>query len=153
MEKDQKEQACEEKIRDIVSDLFRSMLQMEVALTLDEKSDHASVVTATIEFDGAWKGILELGCSNVQAVCFAGRFLQMSLTEMDEEVHDVVGELANIIAGNLKQTLPDHVALGTPTVVRALATEAPLPAGTLVGTYSFSSDVGLFSVRLFEAQS
>lgn len=149
MDRALKEEACEAQIRTVVSDLFRTMLQMEVALTSQEQS-HAVAVTATIKFDGPWKGILELGCSNVQAHCFAERFLQMSLSEFDEEVHDTVGELANIIAGQLKQLLPAKVSLGTPTVVRGPGDSDRTARGELVGAYSFASEVGLFSVRVVQ---
>jgi chemotaxis protein CheX len=144
-------QAYEGQIREIVSDLFRAMLQMEVDLALHSESNHASVVTATIDFVGPWKGILELRCSREQAHCFAERFLQMSLTAYDAEVHDTVGELANIIAGNLKQVLPERVSLGTPKVIFGPAVEVQMPKGKLMGSHCFASDAGLFTVTLLKA--
>lgn len=146
-------QAYEQQIRGIVADLFLAMLQMEVDLALHRESNHASVVTASIDFDGAWKGLLELRCSREQAHCFAERFLQMSLTECDAEVHDTVGELANIIAGNLKQVLPQRVSLGTPRVAFGPAAEVRMPIGKLVGSHCFASDAGLFSVTLLKAEN
>lgn len=146
-------QAYEQQIREIVADLFLAMLQMEVDLALHGESNHASVVTATIELNGSWEGILELRCSRAQAHCFAERFLQMTLTEHDAEVHDTIGELANIIAGNLKLALPARVSLGTPRVVFGPAAEVRMPIGKLVGSHCFASDAGLFSVTLLKSEN
>ncbi len=50
-----------------------------------------------------WNGAVLLECDRRQACRFAGRFLSMDPPEtVDDVVRDVLGELANMIGGNLK---------------------------------------------------
>ena len=59
-----------------------------------------------------------LECDRQQACAFAGRFLSMEPPEtVDDVVRDVLGELANMIGGNLKCVLAGGLRLSMPSVV------------------------------------
>lgn len=75
-------------------------------------------ITAAAHFAGDWSGAVLLECNREQACRFAGRFLSIDPPEsVDDVVRDVLGELANMIGGNLKYVLPQGIRLSTPAVV------------------------------------
>lgn len=102
----------------IVEYVFRTMICLEVSES-DQLWFHSSdQLTATIHLAGDWNGALALGCGTKQACAFAARFLSMEKPEMvDDVVRDVLGELANMIGGNLKCVLAGGLRLSVPSVV------------------------------------
>jgi len=57
-------------------------------------------------------------CSRLQACQFAGHILSMDPPEsVDDDVRDVLGELANMIGGNLKSNFSSQVRLSMPSVM------------------------------------
>jgi chemotaxis protein CheX len=77
-----------------------------------------SEIHAWVAITGPWEGHVMVTCSRTQARNVAAAFLAMSSDEVpDEDVADVVGELANIVGGNVKSMLPPGCALSTPYFV------------------------------------
>ena len=76
------------------------------------------VTRASVRITGGWSGVvvLEMGGATAQE---AARVM-LDLDEVDavapEEVGDAVGELVNIIGGNVKSLLPTASSLGLPQV-------------------------------------
>jgi chemotaxis protein CheX len=69
---------------------------------------------------GAWQGTGGLSCSAAFARRIASCFLMMDFPAVDDEVLDAIGELTNIIVGNVKGTVEQSVgpmALSTPTSI------------------------------------
>jgi chemotaxis protein CheX len=63
----------------------------------------ADRLTSAVHLAGDWNGAVLLECDRRQACRFAGRFLSMDPSDtVDDVVRDVLGELANMIGGNLK---------------------------------------------------
>ena len=63
-------------------------------------------------------GQVLLECNQRQACRFAGRFLSMKPSDtVDDVVRDVLGELANMIGGNMKCGMTPGVRLSMPTVL------------------------------------
>jgi chemotaxis protein CheX len=148
------EQAHEAEINQIVSETFETMLATQVVTSAPaEIADH--VLTALVTFAGDdWKGVLALECGSAPAVGFARRFLQdETIAELNSDVCDSLGELGNIIAGNLKSVLAPGLSLGTPSLVDGKNYHVRFPGGRVVTRCNFSSDVGPFTVRLIETSS
>ena len=78
-------------------------------------------LTGSVQLTGDWNGAVLLECGRAEACRFAGRFLSMDPpAAVDNVVRDAVGELANIIGGNLKSALAQdsrQIRLSIPTVV------------------------------------
>ena len=73
---------------------------------------------AWVAIRGTWEGHVMVTCSEVQARNLAAAFLAMTPDEVPEEdVADVLGELANIVGGNVKSMLPEGCVLSTPYFV------------------------------------
>lgn len=144
------ETAYESEIGEIVGTLFRTMVGTEVSLAAPTSPD-ADTVTALIAFGGKWSGGFELICGRTSALTFAQRFLQSDeLSEFNDDVRDALGELANVIAGNLKQALPPGTNMGAPTIVEGKDYVIRVQGQHVLGTTTFTSDAGSFAVRLIE---
>ena len=90
----------------IVECVFRTMVRLEVSESDQPWIPDGDRLTATIHLAGDWKGALALECGCKQACAFAARFLSMEKPEaVNDVVRDVLGELANMIGGNLKCVL------------------------------------------------
>lgn len=137
-------------IEQIVCELFRSMLGTEVSLNPTASTPTQYPLTALVELSGSWKGTLLIACSHQQAICFANRFLQCDdLADVNEDVLSSLGELANIVGGNLKTAIGSGVRLGTPSVLQHVPDQ---PVGSaLVDHLAFDTDAGSFSVQLMKA--
>src|SRR3954447_16846109 len=90
----------------IVEYVFRTMMCLEVSESNQPWIHDSGRLTATIHLAGEWKGALVLECGRNEARAFAARLLSMDPPEtVDDMVRDVLGELANMIWGNLKCVL------------------------------------------------
>jgi chemotaxis protein CheX len=143
------EQSYEEQIGEVVGSVFRTMLEADVSTTPQELPDPS--VTALIAFGGKWSGGFELRLDYASAVTLAQRFLQADdMNEFNDDVRDAIGELANVIAGNLKAILPLGTTLGAPSIVEGKDYAIRICGQHVVGASSFASDLGSFDIRLVE---
>ena len=73
---------------------------------------------AAVSVSGRWDGQVVVACSPTQARNLAAAFLAMHPDEVaTEDLDDVLGELANIVGGNVKSMLPPECFLSPPQVV------------------------------------
>ena len=103
----------------IVESVFLTMMDLE--LTSSEKPWHpgGERLTSFVQLTGDWNGAVMIECSRQQACQFAGRILAMDPPDaVDDDVRDVLGELANMIGGNMKCGMSaTGVRLSMPTVM------------------------------------
>jgi chemotaxis protein CheX len=69
---------------------------------------------------------------------------------IDDDVRDVMGELANMVAGNLKSLLPKGVDLSMPSVVVGSDYSLHVCGVNAMERMTFSSGAGDFRVTLIE---
>ena len=90
----------------------------------------ADVVSSWVEIVGPWNGAVVLSCGRGTADelsrCLLGA--HAPAVPESEDVEDALGELANVVGGNVKAVLPGPSVLGLPEV--GLAPEAGSPADT-----------------------
>lgn len=80
----------------------------------------ADEVSAAVAVTGVWQGHIVVSCSMAAARKIGSLLLEMPLAEVTEsDVADALGELANIIGGNVKGLLPGPCALSLPYLVVA----------------------------------
>ena len=102
----------------IVESVFETMMNLEVGPSEAPWFPSTDRVTSTVHLAGDWNGAVLLECDRKQACRFTGRFLSMDPPEtVDDMVRDVMGELANMIGGNLKCVLTQGIRLSMPSVV------------------------------------
>ena len=91
--------------------------------------------SAEVSISGDWSGLVSvvLGADGARHV--AGRMFQLPADQVgDDDLSDAVGEVANMIGGNIKAMLAGEHRLGLP-VVRALDEPVPdLGPGTVAAT-------------------
>lgn len=142
-------EACAEQV---VADIFQTMLGLEVEATQVIWPPEEPVINATVHYAGPWKGALLLECTAEQALFFTARLMATELPPfINEDVRDALGELANMIAGNLKPLLPRGVALSMPTLVEGTDYAVRVLGGNLAGMVAFRCCVGTFWVTLIES--
>jgi hypothetical protein len=84
-----------------------------------------------VDVDGAWRGRVVVAADEVAADRWTRAMLALGPDDevTPEDVHDVVGELANVVAGAVKGHLPPGCRLGLPVVGRGtLGDRPPVPA-------------------------
>jgi chemotaxis protein CheX len=102
----------------IVDSVFGTMLNLEAGASEAPWFLSGDHLTAAVHLMGDWNGALLLECDREQACRFAGRFLSTDPpSTVDDDVRDVLGELANMIGGNLKCVLTPGIRLSLPSVV------------------------------------
>ena len=102
----------------IVESVFENMLSLQTQESDAPWFSSADRLTAVVHLAGDWNGAVLLERDRAQACHFAGRFLSMDpFGAVDDVVRDVLGELANMIGGNLKCVLTRGIRLSMPSVV------------------------------------
>jgi chemotaxis protein CheX len=109
----------EEDLRVIAEQVWSSYLDLDGASPLlsTPAQKHADDVTASVSVTGAWRGHVLVSCSEIASKNAAAALLGIEVDDVtDEDVADALGELANIIGGNVKSLLPEPCALSLPHV-------------------------------------
>lgn len=132
-------------------DVFRTMLRLDVYPSDDSGPPPAGGVTSAVYFTGSWKGAVLLDCNLDLALLFANHLMPgCNPTSFDDDVRDCMGELANMVGGNLKALLPDGVALSMPCVVNGSQYALRLCGTNSFLRMGFSCDHGRFWVTVVE---
>jgi len=138
-------------IAQIVTDVFRTMLGLEVEMTQAEWQAAPDRVTSVIHFAGDWRGAVLLECSAQQACMFTAKLMPIGQpSSMNDDVRDTLGEIGNMIGGNLKSVVPRGVGLSMPSVVEGSNYSMRICGGNLVNRLAFGGEAGNFWVTLVE---
>lgn len=138
----------------IVECVFQTMMGLEANAGGESWTGASDTVTAAVHFVGEWKGAALIECRRQQALLFAGRFLGIGeAADLDDDVRDVIGELANMVAGNLKSLLPKGVELSMPSVVEGRDYAMYLCGVTAAECIRFTTEAGDFRVSVAEMMS
>ena len=126
-------------LAEMVEQVWVSYLDPEGVSPLVVHGDNkqSSEVHSTVSITGSWHGHLVYASSQYAARKAAAAFLAMEPDEVgQEDISDVLGELANIVGGNVKAMLPTGCFLSLPTVVLAPDTASYYPAAErITGLY------------------
>lgn len=102
----------------IVESVFAAMLNLDVHECGTPWFPGGERLTAVLHMAGDWNGAVLLECDRRQACQFASRFLStFPQDSVDDVVRDVLGELVNMIGGNMKCVLTPGIRLSMPSVV------------------------------------
>lgn len=108
-----------EDIRVVTTDVWTSFLATYGPLewAAEPLGEH-EVVQASVDIHGEWTGTVTLEMAPVTAETAACTMLHLDAVE-DGDVADALGELVNMIGGNIKSLLPSGSTLGLPMVHHA----------------------------------
>jgi chemotaxis protein CheX len=118
----------EEDIIAITAQVWSSFLGVELSAVPPQDAELVGpVLVAQVRMTGAWNGRVLLRCSAAHAAAAAVCMFSTSPgAASDLEARDALGELANVVAGNVKSLLPAPSALSMPVVT---AVEPPAGEG------------------------
>ncbi|KAB0666178.1 chemotaxis protein CheX [Oryzomonas japonica] len=110
-------------IRD-VEEVFCTMVGMEnllhLPLQVAPETHFKDCITAMVGFAGVYNGLVSLHAPQKLALAFTSSMLGMEVTELNDDVRDALGEIANMIAGSFKQHISPggtDIKLSTPSLV------------------------------------
>ena len=122
----------QDKMIDATKEIFSTMIMMEISLeeVLVEHGPLNDTITAMIGLAGKRKGVLAVHFPYTVAMAITSSFLMMDVTEMNDDVHDAMGEIANMLGGNVKTILSEN----------ARDIDLSMPSTIAGSEYSFQSD-------------
>ena len=126
-------------LAEMVEQVWVSYLDPEGVNPLIRTGDEnqASEVHSSVSISGSWTGHVVYASSTQAARQAAAAFLAVAADEVGpEDLSDVLGELANIVGGNVKAMLPPGCFLSLPQVVMAPDSATKYPnAERITGLY------------------
>lgn len=112
-----------EKVIETTIEIFTTMVMMDVASSgapLNELGSLQKSITGMIGLAGTHKGVLAVHFPNKVAMAITSNFLGMDVEDMNEDVQDAIGEIANMLGGNLKTILSEKgkdIILSLPSTI------------------------------------
>lgn len=120
-------------IEEIIGIIWTSLSDLPL-----KRVDHAQLaeepaVTGFVSIDGAWDGAVMVRCPMTLATSLTTAMFRATSPPSFDDVRDALGELTNMVAGNVKALLPSPCNLSLPAV--ALGTDYAL---SVLGTTSLA---------------
>lgn len=103
-------------IREIAVSIWETLFSLPLETEVEMASPDDPVVTGCISIDGAWNGAVTLQCGERLADVLAGQLFR-SPSPSPDEVRDAIGEITNMLAGNIKALVAEPSRISLPTVV------------------------------------
>jgi chemotaxis protein CheX len=144
--------ATDEQIVGITQDVWSSFTGRPVDAAPGEWVPAGDVAVGRVEVTGGWRGWVLLACpTRLARAAAAAMFERPAEALTDDEVADALGELANMVGGNLKSVLPGPSRLSMPAVTVGAAAADPVPGGVLVNAVSLACDGLPLTVSVWRA--
>ncbi len=143
-------------IERFVGELSGAVWEQVVGLPLEPTESVPAPGEQTVEghvhIVGAWTGTLVLQCSASAAKRAAEAFFQTPAAEQTpQDAEDAVGELTNMIGGNLKSLVAEQgCALSLPTVIAGRDFSVRMPRTRTVTRQTFLADHAAVVVTVLE---
>ena len=138
-----------EQITQIEESVFMTMMSLDVSPCDASWNPSGDRLTSFVHLTGDWNGAVLLDCNPRQACQFAGRILSMDPPDIvDDDVRDVLGELANMVGGNMKCCMPTGVQLSMPTVMEGRDYDMRICGSQILERVAFQCAEGHFWVTV-----
>lgn len=144
----------EEKIIESAKEIFSSMIMMEIEVSKEATGVHQALndsISGIIGLAGKRKGVLAIHLPKEVAMAITGSFLGMDVDEINEDVEDAVGELANMLGGNVKTILSERgrdIELSMPSTISGKHYDFQSTKDAERIAIPFICEAGKFSVEL-----
>lgn len=110
---------CEEEIRQFVTDIWSTFLNMKVSPTEThfKPKGNGNTLAGCVQITGEWQGSVTLYAPKEIGKKVAATMYGLDESEVDnKQVQDVIGEITNVLAGNIKSILPAPCSISLPCV-------------------------------------
>jgi chemotaxis protein CheX len=125
-----------EQISSIASEVWESLLGMPLLphpLGTDAPALEGQSTTGCVHVSGEWNGSVFLQCDvGVAAALAEVMFAAEPGTLTDDEVGDALGELTNMVGGNIKSLLPAPSRLSVPSIAVGQSCSVRVPGAVLL---------------------
>jgi chemotaxis protein CheX len=135
----------------VVEGVFTGMLGFGLVRTHGDTLPRAGEARfiGTVHITGPWSGSVVVECpEQFGRIVAAAMFGSEPDDVTDDELVDVIGELANMIGGNVKALLEGDSSLSLPTVVRGSDFRVIVPGTHLARSLSFECEGHVFAFRV-----
>jgi chemotaxis protein CheX len=114
----------------------------------------ARTFTGCVQITGAWEGAVTVHCSEALAkLLTAAMFMVDPEDTSTEEVADALGELANMVGGNVKALLPEPCRISLPAVADGMDYRLSVPGARPVTAVTWTCQGEPLMVRLLERRT
>lgn len=133
-------------------------LEANVPFFMEKDAPAEWDISAVIGFTGEARGAVVISMKQIMAIKITSELTGQEHSSMDDDVMDAIGELVNIIAGNVKQELEDafRLIISLPTIIRGKEHSLIWPDNkarvicipfSITNTYNFTLSIALESVK------
>jgi len=128
-----------------IREIFSTMVGIDVSKSrrAETVTTFKDCVTAMVGFAGGYNGMISINTPQKLAMAFASQMLGMDISECGDDVHDALGEIANMMGGSFKHHFVKdghEVRLSTPSVISG--NEYVMTIGTLPDTLTLLFELG-----------
>lgn len=149
---DARQNQLQQAVIDSTQCVFSTMLGCQVhVLSGDGRSDATAVsdLSSTIGMTGDLTGTVILHMNQSVAIGIAETLLGQEIQVVNDDVRDVTGEMANLIAGNAKERMDNKaITLGLPTIIIGPAHRIFFEPGVRVQDLCFQTPWGQLQIEL-----
>ncbi|MBV5340041.1 MAG: chemotaxis protein CheX [Deltaproteobacteria bacterium] len=107
-----------------VKEIFGTMVGLEdllhLPIQIDPVTNFTDCISALVGLAGTYNGLVSLHMPSSLAMAATSCMLGMEVSEINDDVNDAMGEIANMIAGSFKQHLTKSgmdIQISTPSVI------------------------------------
>ena len=143
-----------EKLREAVETIWSTMLGLELApgQPMGTNRIQRGFLTGCIQITGAWNGAVTVDCAGGLAQSIAAIMFGIEIDETTpDQVNDALGELVNIVSGNIKSFLPEPSHLSLPSVAEGTDYYFCVVGSRQLAKFSFSCQGMPFQVTILES--
>ena len=139
----------------IAQDVWESFLSLTLLphpLGDDTPDVTGPTLTGCVSISGAWAGSVFLQCSLDQARTAAEAMFGAEPGDLsDDEVSDALGELINMVGGNIKSLLPAPSQLSLPSVAAGESYTVRVPGAVLISRSALLCGTGTVTICVWKA--
>jgi chemotaxis protein CheX len=141
-----------EEIVEITKDVWASFLVMDLERAPDVDRLEGPTLTGCVHISGAWNGSVFVQATTEHAVRAAeAMFAADPGTLGQDEVGDALGELTNMVGGNVKGLLPVPSSLSLPSVAGGESYTLRVPGAALLSRVSLVGPAGPLLISLWRS--
>ena len=142
------------KITETTEEIFSTMIFMDLSADpplAEGKQVLGCHVSAMIGLTGGFSAMLGIHCPEAVGLGITGAMLGMEIEEIDADVKDALGEIANMLAGGLKERFSSEdipLELAIPTAISGKSYTISAPKGSNRVIVPFQVAEGPFYIEI-----
>ena len=142
--------AIDDDIKDVARTIWATLFELPLEDGDAAQLGPESTVTSCVQINGAWHGAVVLQCPLTLARTLTAAMFQADTAPELDEVHDALGELANMLGGNVKALLPGPSRISLPAVAVGSDYHMSVVGTNAVTSLSFTCDGHPLRVTLLQ---